>query len=360
MNYLLRVKKMMVKKIIVPSSKFFYRKILYKKINELNEGISATQLEYHQIMEIRRFYEDYGIKKINTSWHKFYTACNGFFSPCYIPETLFYTEIEPILNDKNYKTALSDKNLLDILFSGVRQPITIIKNIGGVFLSDNRIISRKQAIKLCSIDEKMIIKPSVDSGGGKNVRVINFDKVVYSDTSFHNLFDSYNGNFIVQKWIEQHPLMSQLNPTSLNTFRVLSLMDGNEVHVLSTIVRMGRNGAITDNSTSGGISCGISEEGNLNKIGFSSKGKIFHKTDNGLKFEDIKLPFMSSIREEIKLIHQRVPYFKVVSWDLAIDSSAQVVLIELNVWGQDINFHQWNNGPILSKLLKVRYQDTEN
>jgi len=149
--------------------------------------------------------------------------------------------------------------------------------------------------------------------------------------------------------------MSQLNITSLNTFRVLSLLDKEEVHILSTIVRMGRNGAITDNSTGGGISCGVNSEGNLNSIGFTSSGQPFNKNDNGLKFEYIKLPFMEKIKDSVNILHQKIPYFKVVSWDLAIDESSEVMLIEINVWGQDINFHQWNNGPVLERLLTACY-----
>ena len=152
--------------------------------------------------------------------------------------------------------------------------------------------------------------------------------------------------------------MAQFNATSLNTFRVFSLLNDGEVHLLSSVLRMGRNGAITDNSSSGGISCGINSEGILNPVGFTNSGEAFHKTDNGFKFKDVQLPFMGKIQKTVNLLHQRVPFFRTVSWDLAIDANSEVVLIEINVEGQGINLHQRNNGPVLAKLLPVWYKES--
>src|SRR6056297_297729 len=100
MNYLLRLKRRTEQTIIAPFSKFMYNRILYKKIKELNKGIHSNKLDEAQIEKVNLAYQKYGFREVSASWHRFYTACNGFFSPYYIPETLFYTEIEPYLNNK--------------------------------------------------------------------------------------------------------------------------------------------------------------------------------------------------------------------------------------------------------------------
>ena len=46
-----------------------------------------------------------------------------------------------------------------------------------------------------------------------------------------------------------------------------------------------------------------------------------------------------------------MPYFRIISWDIAIDKNGNFILIEYNIKGQDINFHQLNNGPVFNKLL---------
>lgn len=358
MKYLLSLRDFAENYLKNPIADFLYRRILFKKIDTLNKEKNSPYLERNQIKRIKEVYNEYGKKGITTRWHRFYFACNGEFSPYYIPETLFYTEIEPQLNNKTYKKVLSDKNLLEYLFNEIKQPRTILKNIGGIFQADNKIISLKQAIKLCRAADEIVIKPSLDSGGGKNVRVYSIEKLLDSNESpLLEVFSLYEKDFIIQERVKQHKLMAELNPSSLNTFRVMSLINKHGVTLLSSIIRMGRKGAFTDNSSSGGISCGVNFDGRLTKKGFTSNGKPFYKTDNGLLFKEVKLPFMDKVKETVILLHQRVPYFRLVSWDLAIDNNADVILVEINVWGQDINFHQWNNGAVLSKILSFCYKN---
>ncbi|UWX56574.1 hypothetical protein NYZ99_07325 [Maribacter litopenaei] len=238
--------------------------------------------------------------------------------------------MEPQLNNKTYKKVLSDKNLLEYLFNEVKQPKTILKNIGGLFQADNKLISINQAIKLCESSNEIVIKPSLDSGGGKNVRVYNVEDLLGSgESSFIELFKLYKKDFIIQERVNQNELMAALNPSSLNTFRVMSFINNDRVNILSSIIRMGRKGAFTDNSSSGGISCGVNYDGTLTAMGFTSNGKPYYETDSGLEFKEVKLPFMDKVKESVTLLHQKVPYFRLVSWDLAIDDNANVIRLKL-------------------------------
>ena len=133
----------------------------------------------------------------------------------------------------------------------------------------------------------------------------------------------------------------------------MSYMNTKGVKILSTIVRMGRKDTYTDNSTSGGISCGVGKDGRLNTTGFQLSGDLFTSTDDGRKFDTIILPFMDEIEVTVKKLHEKAPHFKIISWDLAINSNEEIVLIEYNIKGQDINFHQLNNGPVLSEILEI-------
>ena len=55
-------------------------------------------------------------------------------------------------------------------------------------------------------------------------------------------------------------------------------------------------------------------------------------------------------------------YFDMVSWDVAINKNNKPKIIEINLSGQEINFHQFSNGPlfgdyteqIISKLHKIK------
>ncbi len=329
-----------------------------RKIKRLLKARNAPKLSTMQLAAIKKFYAEKNIPNIKTYWHNFYATCNGHFSTGYIPENLYYSIIEPKLNDRQSASVLMDKNLLEKLFPNAMQPGTVVKNINGFFFNDKGEIIDKESVRDVTKNYDMVfIKPTLDTGGGKNVSVLNFkDKQQNTEEKeFSQLLDSYGKNFILQQKVEQHEIMADLNPTSLNTFRVMSYLRNTEVMILSIIVRMGREGAITDNSTTGGISCGVKSDGSLNAIGYQLSGEKFHATSTGIEFEKIHLPFLPKIHTAVQSLHKEVPYFQIISWDFAVDKNGEIVLIELNIKGQDITFHQLNNGSVLAPLLDNLY-----
>ncbi len=241
------------------------------------------------------------------------------------------------------------------MFQNVKQPESLVKNINGFYYNNNELITEDEAVRVCSVDQKMIIKPTLDTQGGKNVvlfKCIN-GKSDYNDMGIKQLFGLYGKDFIVQKAVNQHPQMAMLNTSSLNTFRIMSYLKDNSVDVLSIVVRMGKEGSITDNNTGGGFCCGVKADGSLNEISHQGNtGERYEATDQGIPFKELKLPFVDKLDDVVRKLHKKAPYFKLISWDLAIDSTEEVVLIEYNIHGQDINIHQLNNGPVLSPILK--------
>lgn len=340
---------------------FYYRTLkgnfsslkLKLKVRALLKAKPRKSLNDAQKREIRSFYKKHNIENVNTKWHEFYSDCNGNYAVGYVPENLFYVKIEPAFNSTLFFPALADKNLIEKLFVNIKQPETVIKNSNGFFFHNGKLTTFDKAVEHCGISEKMIIKPTIDSWGGKNVLLFSGQNDdVINKLSIEGLFRDYKKNFIVQKVVEQHPDMSKLNSTSLNTLRVMTFLSGTETIILSIVIRIGRKGAITDNASSGGISCGVKSDGSLNEIGFDNSGTPFTMTDSGIKLKDVQLEFIEKIRTSAKLLHFEMPYFKIISWDLAIDVNGDVILIEHNDLGQEINFHQLNNGPVLAPLLE--------
>src|SRR5690606_5542836 len=198
-------------------------------------------------------------------------------------------------NRFTFVDALADKNLLDILFPEVMRPQTVFKNINGFYYCNDELVTEGYVQKLCETDFEMVIKPTLDTGGGKNVVVFMCSNGItnWKNYSLIRLLKDYKKDYIVQKLVEQHPKMKVLNSASLNTFRVMSYLIENKVKILSIIVRMGKEGSRTDNSSGGGLSCGVGSDGALKRIGYQNNtGNSFMETDGGIKFEEIKLPFV--------------------------------------------------------------------
>ncbi|MCX0371850.1 hypothetical protein LIZ77_13935 [Clostridium perfringens] len=323
---------------------------LKKKIKSLLKGNETINYNYKK--EISSYWNSYNIKH-NIQWHKWYTSINGIADKKYIPENIFYCYIEPYYNNISFDKAYSDKAILKKIFPNIKQPNTVVINVAGIFYDDNyNIISNEKAIELCSRHKDIIIKPTIESGGGKDIEFINLNKISCLNDNLNKIFLKFNKNFIVQEVISQHEKLKCINPESVNTVRVMSYLRGEDVYILSSVLRMGINGNRVDNSAFGGISCGISHRGYLKKYAYDKHGKKFTEHPQGFIFDNKEVPYYDRIIELIKKEHKKIAHFKLISWDFAIDKLGNPILLEYNLSGQEINFHQLNNGPLFGKLTE--------
>lgn len=329
------------------------RRVQYgNKVKRAIKFLNCNPLTKSQIKEAQEYYASFGFKNLNTDWHRYFTHVSGKFYKEYMPEDIFHNVIEPNLNMFNMLPALTDKNLLNKLFERVKQPKTIIKNINGFFYDGetNINIQLDEVIKNCNKYSKLIIKPTIGSYGGNDIVVfnINDNQTDYNSLSIKDLIKIYNKNFIIQEYLVQHKQMSLLNPSSVNTIRSTTFLIDDEVKFLRNIVRIGGKGSFLDNSSQGGIFCYIKSEGVLSEKGYIDPGKSVLVTDSKMKLKGFKIPNYNKIKENIKNLHKQIPYFKIVSWDIAIDNLGDAVLIEYNVQGQGID-GQYAFGPLFGK-----------
>lgn len=332
------------------------RKELYhNKINRLVKLKKCKPLTKDQIDEIKAFYASFGIKGVNTNWHRYFTHMNSEFHKEYIPEDIFYNIIEPSLNMVDMSSSLTDKNLLNRIIKKVKQPLIIIKNINGYYYSEDqsKILNMKEVLEVCKTHNKMVIKPSIDTYGGNNVVVftVENDKTDYNDLSLEELIKSYKKNFIIQGWIDQHEKISSLNPSSVNTIRSKSLFVNGEVKILNNVLRVGSKDAHVDNTGNGGLRCIVNDDGSLKPQGYNANDGLISRSHTDVDFENFKIPNYERVKEVVKQMHQQIPYFKMVSWDIAIDKKEEPVLVEFNVISQGI-FSQHGYGPLFGNYTK--------
>lgn len=64
-------------------------------------------------------------------------------------------------------------------------------------------------------------------------------------------------SWIVQPVIQQHAELSEIHPDSVNTLRIITLAEGNDISCEFALLRLGDNGSIVDNASSGGLSAPI-------------------------------------------------------------------------------------------------------
>lgn len=169
-----------------------------------------------------------------------------------------------------YRDAYADKNMIDIILPNAKHPHTLLKNMNGYYYFEGEPVSYEDAIKLCSNLEDVLIKPTLSySGQGIQALTVHNGQTNINGMTLNQLFKQYNNNFQIQKRLKQHDRMNKLNPTSVNTIRILTYRSGMEIIIVYAVVRIGRLGEVIDNQCAGGISAVIDDEGKLGKYGFS-------------------------------------------------------------------------------------------
>lgn len=310
-------------------------------IVEINSDYSKQAKEY---------WKKYG-QNISTIFHQWYSGCNGIKDPRYIPEDLFYDKIERFFNNVELEQAYVDKGMYGLLYSSIKQPTTIIVNINGVFYDDKyNIICEEEVLKKLNEANAFVIKPTRDSGGGKNVRFINLDK---ESVDLIELLRQYSKDYIVQKPLVQHPVLASIHKESINTIRAMSIHEDGKVRIVSTVLRIGVGDSNVDNECSGGINCGVSTDGYLSDVAFDGSGKKYDKHPQGFIFKNGYVPSYTKIIDIIIEQHKKMPHFGLISWDFTVGEDGEPIMIELNLRWQGLNFHQLHNGPLFGA-------DTEN
>lgn len=338
-----------LRKKIIKTKKYMNNWILkQKKIKEVKNKIAPNDiLSKKYKLEIKNYWSDYA--KIELLWHEWYSSQNGLEDVRYIPEDIFYNKILPYYNNNMLATAYADKSYLNVFLDGVKSPETLIKNINGVYFEDNfNPITYKEVINVCLQESKLIIKPSIDSGLGKGIIFIEESNPEKKAKILESTLLQFEKDFVIQKVIKQHETMAYLNPTSINTVRIMSFLNQDEVTLLSPHVRIGMNNSKTDHF---GVACGISQDGKLKDFLVNySDGKRLMSHPDGHVIKGIEIPGFQKIKQIIKQEHYKLAHFRIISWDFAIDMSAEPVLIEVNLRYPGINNHQLTSGPLFEGL----------
>ena len=306
-----------------------YKKRITVNMSSLEHRRKLTK---QQKNEVQAFYKNIIGKEVPLYSHEYFYSRTGVFSKDYVPTNIYFCDILGKANVHPYLNAYSDKNICDLLFPGENVAHTVVKNMNGFFYLEGRPVERKEAESYCwNIDDVLIKPASSHSGYGVQGLVVKDGVTNIDNLTIGELFDKYGKNYLIQKRVHQHAAMSALNPTSVNTMRILSYRSGMDVLIIYSVVRIGRMGEVIDNQTAGGMSTTIDENGCLGKYAFGGYASDdIEKTDTGIVLEGYKLPSYDKAIEMVKRLHLYVPYFKIVGWDIAIEEDGSPILIEWN------------------------------
>lgn len=290
------------------------------------------------------YWARYGVRPRLAMVKSVYDVNGKSTDPRYIPDDIWTKYIVPHFNDCRFSKILADKNLNSLIYPGVKRPETLFKRMSGQFcLDDFTPISREDAIDLCSADGTWVVKPSIDSFQGKNVQFFSGGD---SRETVLALLAQYEGtDYIVQRAVVQHPALSALNSTSVNTVRIITLVLHEKAFIASSILRVGMPGSRVDNIGSGGWQFDIRPDGHISTLAYIRRsGTASHEEMGGeAPFADFCVPGFSRVCETALELAERTPHLRLIAWDFSVDEFGDPVLIEFNARSPGQN--QETSGP---------------
>lgn len=141
--------------------------------------------------------------------------------------------------------------------------------------------------------------------------------------------------FLLEECLENVEWLKQINPTSLNTLRVFSIVDSKgNTQVFECLLRAGTKGMNIDNWGAGGIvyhldlKTGIIDRPGVDKCG----NKYIYHPDSNIKMVGFSIPNIHDIVDYVCQLAKVVPSARVVGWDIAITNKG-LDFVEMNCPG---------------------------
>jgi len=142
------------------------------------------------------------------------------------------------------------------------------------------------------------------------------------------------GGYLMQAYVIQHPELAEVNPSSLNTVRMMTFQPkGEEPRCLGGFLRMGRAGSLVDNTSRGGLFSVVDlETGTLGPARWPvpSSQLLENHPDSHARIAGRTLPFWSETRALCRAALQAFPHIRFAGLDIGFSAEGPLV-IELNV-----------------------------
>ena len=281
--------------------------------------------------------------------HEIMLNVKGEFDVRYVPEKVFRVYLDPTFSDRKLLPAWSDKNFFDRFQPILHFPHTYVRNVNGYFLDcDYNIISRDEAKKIILEHLPLIIKPSLISGEGKNIRLISNEK------DADGIFSLYSKDYLLQEVVIQCDELKQMSPRCVNTFRVITAMVNGEPKHLTSHLLCNTTDVLAGNTApavpgEGVVLIKVDEEGRLSDTGYYENAKQLQTLPSGFTFGGLQIPSFKEVVNLALEAHKSIPMLGLIGWDITVDENDKPVFIEWNLLGFEIYHTQLTNGPLFGK-----------
>ena len=279
-----------------------------------------------------------------------------------LPLELCINIVEPILTPSHYRGFYRNKNSLNLLMPEGTTVKTIIRKIVGLYYNHRYQplnMNETTLQNLLAPYDKVLFKPAMEDSG-RGIQLFERKGAGLFNRQGEELTASYLLNihlddFQIQECINQSDFTASFNPSSVNSFRVMtyrSVTDG-ELLVPNVTFKVGGKGNIVDNIHGGGVICGVDKNGKLMNYAVNTLGDRFdYSGTNNLKENEYYVPQYDRLLTFAKEVANRIPHHHLLALDIALNRNDDPVLIEVNSEGFSGWLFQFTTGSVFGEFTE--------
>ena len=159
------------------------------------------------------------------------------------------------------------------------------------------------------------------------------------------------GNGFFQEYIDQHQFFGDLEPNSVATLRVTTVFDGTGISMRAFHLRLGRSEDTHVKAVSQIVIPVDRATGELGIVGYlPSWNTITEHPDTKVSFSNRVIPCFESCVALAQELHESIPYVGAVGWDMVVDSSNTIKVMEWNARHNGIKLAEAAQGPCFADL----------
>lgn len=276
-------------------------------------------------------------------WLQAYAVFTGSFKEGWIPDNYYGRVVVPQWSGA-YGGMSEYKSVSRRLFQTPLLP-DLAYSVNGLLYTDSmEPVTYSQLKKyLFGTTERVVYKP--DSGlQGKSVIVYDIDSFPDGPALFRN--------GVFQSYVVQHPFFSAFCSQAVATVRITTVVDDeSNISCRAAYLRLPRS-ADTHVKSSSAIKVVINlEDGALLEKGYLPNWvPVDRHPDSGRAFAGQVAPNFAQCVDACISLHKKLPFSRMIGWDIVIDADQNAVLMEWNGGHNGIAFSEAATGPCFADL----------
>lgn len=320
-----------------------------RQMKMLLAGGAARPLPERETRRIRDYARDVFGDARFAPWLQFYAVWNGGFREGWVPEDFFQSVAIPYLNGAYHKLCQArtlQRRLLDTpsmpdigYFAGGRW-----FDLSGAPVARGDVA----AMLFAEVDEVCVKAEHTIWGRGVSFETrggFDIDRV------------ERVGNLAVQRVIRQHEWFDPLSPAAVATLRVATgRIEGAAPHLVGSFLRMGAGAsrAIGLESLEAPV---VDAEGTLAPYAITEDWRRAPRhPDTGAAFAGLRVPEFGRAAAHCLALHERLPQFGFIGWDVVLDRAGAVQVMEFNTAHPETKVIEMTVGPCFRDFRLERYQ----